>query len=61
MNVWSDKAVDFFDDGKNAFSFFRAHQQEADGLIKERALLRQEAVKLGLADPKMVMQESKIF
>lgn len=61
MNAWSDKAVDFFDDGTGGFSFLRVHQQEADGLVRERAMLREEAVELGLADSKAVMQGSKIF
>lgn len=61
MNAWSDKAVEFFDDGTGGFKFLRVHQQEADELVRERALLREEAVKLGLADAKVVMQGSKIF
>jgi Auxiliary Activity family 9 (formerly GH61) len=61
MNAWSDRAVDFFDSGKGGMSFIRSHQQEASGLTRERASLRQEAIKLGLADPNKRMQNSKIF
>jgi hypothetical protein len=61
MNAWSDRAVDFFDSGKGGMSFIRTHQQEASGLTRERASLRQEAIKLGLADPNKRMQNSKIF
>jgi hypothetical protein len=61
MNAWSDRAVDFFDSGKGGMSFIASHQQEASGLTRERASLRQEAIKLALADPNKRMQNSKIF
>jgi len=61
MNVWSNKAVEFFDSGKGGMNFISAHQQEATALTRERASLRQEAIKLGLANPNTKMQNSKIF
>jgi hypothetical protein len=61
MNVWSNKAVQFFDTNKGGFSFISTHQKEATVLTNERAQLRQEAIKLGLVNPNQVMQNSKIF
>jgi hypothetical protein len=61
MNAWSDKAVEFFDSGTGGMSFIGTHQQEATLLIRERATLRQEAIRLGLADANTRMQNSKIF
>jgi hypothetical protein len=61
MNAWSDSAVEFFDSGKGGVSYVSKHQQEATGLMKERAKLREEAISLKFADPKEKMQDSKIF
>jgi hypothetical protein len=61
MNAWSNKAVEFFDTNKGGFSFITNHQKEATVLTNERAQLRQEAIKLGLANPNQIMQNSKIF
>jgi len=61
MNAWSDRAVEFFDSGKGGMSFISTHQQEATALTQERANLRQEAIKKGLANSNMRMQNSKIF
>ena len=61
MNTWSNKAVEFFDTNKGGMSFITTHQQEATGLTNERARLRQDALKLGLASPNDKMQNSKIF
>jgi len=61
MNVWSDKAVEFFDTNKGGMSFLTTHQQEATQLTAERARLRQEAISLGFASANQRMQNSKIF
>jgi hypothetical protein len=61
FNVWSDKAVEFFDTNKGGMSFIGAHQQEATGLTSERTRLRTEAISLGLTSPNVKLQNSKIF
>jgi len=61
MNAWSNQAVQFFDSGKGGMSFITTHQQEAKTLTQERAKLREEATRLGLANPSQKMQNSKIF
>jgi hypothetical protein len=61
MNAWSNKAVEFFDSGKGGKSFMSTHQQEATALTQERTKLRQEAIRLNLANPNVRMQNSKIF
>jgi len=61
MNAWSNTAVEFFDGGKGGMSFITKHQKEATALTNERAQLRQEAIKLGLANANEKMQNSKIF
>ena len=63
FDSWSDKAVSFFDGmmGASSATFMATHQQEATALQKDRTSLRQEAIKLNLADPNAVMQNSEIF
>jgi hypothetical protein len=61
FNVWSDKAVEFFDTNKGGMSFIGTHQTEATQLTSERTRLRQEALKLGLTTANVRLQNSKIF
>jgi hypothetical protein len=60
-NVWSDKAVEFFDTGKGGMKFFSEHQREATALMNQRDALRQEAISLKLADPNIGMRRAKVF
>ncbi|KAF1810919.1 hypothetical protein P152DRAFT_475360 [Eremomyces bilateralis CBS 781.70] len=61
ITAFSDKAVDFFNGGGFSLTFFSRHEAEGKELVKQRAELRQEAIKLGLADPNEEMQNSEIF
>jgi hypothetical protein len=60
-NVWSDKAVEFFDTGKGGMQFFTEHQREATALMNQRDTLRREAISLKLADPNIRMVRAKVF